>query len=144
MEISFFGKGLNCKFKFFSSYKIYLDYLFHLRCILGGHAFWGIGPFLINLWMYGCVEFLVVFPYYSFNNFEACSNVFFSFPDVSNFVLEIYQLIDFTKTGFFVSLMVFIVFLFSVFKSALFFCFYIFFFLWFLKVEACYYFFFLV
>lgn len=127
MEISFFGKGLNYKFKFFSSYKIYSDSLFHLGCILGGHAFWGIGPFLINFWMYACVELLVVSPYYSFNIFEACSNVLFPLPDISNsmsstVVLEIYQLIDFTKTSFFlfVSLMVFIVFLFSIFKSVLF------------------------
>lgn len=106
MEISFFGKGLNYKFKFFSSYKIYSDSLFHLGCILGGHAFWGIGPFLINFWMYACVELLVVSPYYSFNIFEACSNVLFPLPDISNsmsstVVLEIYQLIDITKTSFF-------------------------------------------
>lgn len=77
--------------------------------------------------MYACVELLVVSPYYSFNIFEACSNVLFPLPDISNsmsstVVLEIYQLIDFTKTSFFlfVSLMVFIVFLFSIFKSVLF------------------------
>lgn len=56
--------------------------------------------------MYACVELLVVSPYNSFNIFEACSNVLFPLPDISNsmpltVVLEIYQLIDFTKTSFF-------------------------------------------